>query len=328
VLLLLLGALGRPVSAQEAPDVSAGPMGSSSSNQKPAPIERQEPQAAPSPREALPPEASFDKAIFQPLIPKEQLAFLNSFAGAPANALYREKQFHKLLHNNVPGWMYHYGRDMPLPEALDTVMGGSSVPVEIREGRYVTIAGDMGPYLRGRGFVWIDMQDGIMLGGFYFHPTNGEPTPTLTIFSRQIREDAIALSELPPAFAADMRRWSSEAGVPSLTTRYFIGDLNARILLAHDEDFCMYLEGTNGPPDENCEQTNADAADTDMNTAYYLAQVHYATNATARMLVGDEETEWIAVRNSQCGAVIDPLGCRIRLTREHTRGIAMPRPKR
>jgi hypothetical protein len=298
-----------------------------SATQKPAPIERQDPQGAPPPHEALPPEATYDKAIFQPLIPKDQLAFLNQFAGAPANVLFRDRQFHRLLHNTVPGWMYHYGRDMPLPDALDAVMEGSSAPVEIRESRYVTVAGDVGPYLRGRGFIWIDIQDGIVLGGFYFHPTNGEPTPTLTIFSRQIREDSLALSQLPPAFAADMRRWSAQAGVLSLTTRYFIGDLNARILLAHDEDFCAYLDGANGPPDDDCEQMNADAADIDMNTAYYLEQVHYATNATARMIVGDEETEWIEIRNRRCGSVVDPVGCRIRLTREHTRGILEPHPK-
>lgn len=44
-----------------------------------------------------------------------------------------------------------------------------------------------GPCLRGRGFLWFDLDEGIVLGGFYFTPTNGEPTPTLTVFSRQLK---------------------------------------------------------------------------------------------------------------------------------------------
>src|ERR1700683_1910314 len=85
---------------------------------------------------------------------------------------------------------------MPLADAVDKMIKGSPLPVRIRDGRYVIVAGRMGPYLGGRGFVWIDMQDGIALGGFYFHPTNGEPTPTLNIFSRQVKEDALAMSQL------------------------------------------------------------------------------------------------------------------------------------
>jgi hypothetical protein len=323
-LLLLIAAT--QALAQEAPDTGSGPLPGSASP-KAAPVERQEPAKAET-HETLAPEGTFDKAMFQRLIPADQLTFLTQYAGAPSNEVYRDKQFRRLLHGVVPGWMFHYGRDMPIQDALDKVMEGSAIPVEVRDGRYVTVSGDMGPYLRGRGFLWVDMKDGIMLGGFYFRPTNGEPTPTLTIFSKQVREDALAMSELPPEFGEDLRRWSFAEGVQPLTTRYFIGDLNARILLEHDEDFCSYLGGAHGPPDDDCEQTNADAADLDMNTAYYLEQVHHATNATAWMIVGDEETAWITVRNRRCGGMVDPLGCRIRLTREHTRGIVLPTRKR
>ncbi len=51
------------------------------------------------------------------------------------------------------------------------------------------------------------MQEGIGLGGFYFHPTNGEPTPSVNVFSRQVvKEDYLKLSQLPPVFA---EAWSS-----------------------------------------------------------------------------------------------------------------------
>jgi hypothetical protein len=32
---------------------------------------------------------------------------------------------------------------------------------------YLVVSGRSGPYLAGRGFVWIDLQDGLALGGFY-----------------------------------------------------------------------------------------------------------------------------------------------------------------
>ncbi len=312
--------------AQEAPGVSDGPMIASphaktppppADNTQPAPVERKPPEPA---FETIP----FDKALFQPLLPSADLAFLKQWDGAPSGDLYRDKQFRHLLKAIVPGWMFHYGRDMPLPDAMDAAMQGSTVPAQIRAGRYVLISGAMGQYLAGRAFLWIDMEDGIGAGGFYFHPTNGEPTPTLTVFSRQVREDALELSQLPPDFAEDMRRWQMATRVPLLSTRYFIGDERRRILLEHDEDFCSYLSGVHGPPTDDCEQLNADAADSDMNTAYYLEQVHYATNATAWMIVGSDQTAFIELRDSRCRRGPDPIACRIRMTREQVH-VIVPR---
>lgn len=72
----------------------------------------------------------------------------------------------------------------------------------------------------------------------------------------------------------------------------------------------------------------ADAADVDMNTAYYLEQVHYATNATAWMIVGSDERDFIRLRDNRCGSVVDPLGCRTRITREQVhRMTPPPRPR-
>jgi len=61
----------------------------------------------------------------------------------------------------------------------------------------------------------------------------------------------------------------------------------------------------------------ADAADLDATAAYYLDQIHYATNGTAWM-IGQDQVEWIQMRNSTCGAGPDPLACRIRISRERT----------
>src|SRR5580658_1992468 len=154
------------------------------------------------------PASKYDKALFQNPIPGDQLTFFNQFAGTASSDVLRDKQFRKLVRSAIPDCMFHYGRDMPLIDALEMVIKGSSIPVRIRDGRYLTVSGHSGPYLGGRGFIWIDLQDGIVLGGFYFHPTNGEPTPAVNVFSRQVKEDSsvksLNITQLPKPFLGDL----------------------------------------------------------------------------------------------------------------------------
>jgi hypothetical protein len=261
--------------------------------------------------EVTPAGANYDQAIFQKPVSVDQLSFLNRFAGGSANDLARDKRFRKLIRNVLPDCMFHYGRDMPLIDAIEIVLNGSTEPVLLRDGRYLLVSGHSGPYLLGRGFIWFDLKDGIALGGFYFHPTNGEPTPAVNIFSRQVKEEYLTLGQLPPAFAEDLRQWSDDSRVPPVTTRYFINGENRKILLEHDEDYC-----NNGAGDQsNCQQMNANAADIDMNAAYYLEQTNHATNATAWMITGEDQIAWLRVRDNTCRIGFDPLRCQIRITR-------------
>jgi uncharacterized protein YecT (DUF1311 family) len=263
--------------------------------------------------------SNYDKAIFQKPMVSDQIAFLSQFTGVAAKDVIRDKQFRKLMKSFVPDCMFHYGSDMPLMDALDLVFKGSALQVQIRDGRYMTMSGLNGPYLAGRGVLWIDMQEGIGLGGFYFHPTNGEPTPSVNVFSRQVlKEDYLKLSQLPPAFAEDLVQWSEESRVPPLTTRYFITGSNKKIMLEHDEDFCAPLSGSSAPADSGCVVMDADAADLDMNAAYYMDQTHHATNATAWMITGQDQVDWLQLRVNTCGHGPDPMGCRIRMTHERT----------
>ncbi len=216
----------------------------------------------------------------------------------------------------IPDCTFHYGWDMSFLDAMDTVLKASPLPVLIRNDRYVLVAGQSGPWLGGRGFLWFDMQTGTGIGGLSFHPTNGEPTPTLTVFSRQVRKEPLGLSDLPPEFATALHDWSAQAHVPQIVTRYFIGGANKRILLEHDEDFCM-------PQQPACDQMNADAADVDLDAAYYLEQVHYATNATAWMIVPKDHIVWVRLRDDTCRTGPEPLRCRIRMTRERIRTIGI-----
>ena len=275
------------------------------------------------------PVASGVPDVFGARIPADQVTFLNEMLGAPSGQVIRDKQFKKLMKQFVPTGEFHYGRDMGLDDALHMVMDSSRVPAQIRDGRYFTIAGSVGPYLGGRAMLWIDMKEGSGIGVFYFHPTNGEPTPSVAVFSRQVKEKALGMTDLPDAFADDLSTWAKGSFIPPLTTRYFITGSNMRVLLEHDEDYCSGSNLNAVPQGEACEQMDADAADLDEVAAYYLDQVHYRMNATAWM-IGPDQVAWIGVRDRTCGGVVDPLGCRIRVTREHTHvltGRPAPRPR-
>jgi uncharacterized protein YecT (DUF1311 family) len=261
------------------------------------------------------PEPPPPPVAFENRIPSDQLAFLSGYAGQPAKAVLKDKQFRTLLKETIPHTEYHYGRDMPLSEALDMVLDGSKTPVDVRDNRYVLVSGSNGPYLRGRGFVWFDLREGILLGGFYFQPTNGEPTPTFTVFSRQLKVNALSTSQLPDAFIGDFIQWATRERISPVTARYFIPDNGKKYVLLHDEDYCWHAENEPAPPQDRCQQMNADSADMDMNAAYFMQETHNQANATAWML-GPDQVAWIGMRDQTCGA---GLSCRIRITRQRTR---------
>jgi uncharacterized protein YecT (DUF1311 family) len=253
-------------------------------------------------------------SVFEKPMASAQLAFLNGFSGRMSNDVMKDGQFKKLVHSVVPDAPYHYHRDLPLPEILETVLSHAPMEVEIRDGRYAMVPSRTDPAGGGLGFMWTDMQDGIALGGFSFHPTNGEPTPTLTIFSKQVKEETLAMSQLPLAFTQDMYEWAAATGIPPVLTRYFINASGMKIVLERDEDYCAHPDGAAAPPEDVCEQENADAADVDMEAAYFMERTGYASNATAYMAVGTEQVEWIKLRDETCKVGPDRLKCRIRMT--------------
>ena len=269
----------------------------------------------------------YDKALFAPTMSADQIALIRTMSSKTANDAMKDKQFRKLLKVVVPNCEYHYGRDMPLMDALDMVLKGSKEPVSIVGDRYVMISGAEGPYLKGRGFLWFDLQDGIALGGFFFQPTNGEPTPALSVFSKQVTDLMVRTEQLPEAFMSDVTQWSQAYHVPPVTTRYFLTGSNKRILLEHDEDYCQKANNVAPGTDDPCQQEMAYAADLDEVAAYYLVQINYATNGTAWM-IGPDQTLWLRTRDNLCG--VNAFGCRVRVTREHTHailhGTGTPRP--
>lgn len=281
--------------------------------------------AAP-PAAAQPPQAQPDlpSVRFQNLIPAGQLAFLKGYAGRSTKELMKYKPFKALLKQTIPRTEYHYGRDMPLGSAVDMVMSGSRLAVNVSDGRFLMIAGDQGPYLHGRGFLWFDLDEGIGLGGFYFSPTNGEPSPTLTIYSRQLSQTSLALGQFPEAFVADVAQWSRISSVPEISPRYFIPENGKKYVLEHDQDYCSHPDGSPAPQPDQCMQANLAAADADMEAGYFMQQTHNAANATAWML-NPQQTAWLAMRERACAGP-DGLACRVRLTRQRVRVILGPAP--
>lgn len=273
-------------------------------------LSAQQPASAPAPPAEAPSQAAFGNPL-----PTAQLAFLNSYAGQPVKVLRKDKQFRALMKLAIPRTEYHYGWDMALSDAINTVLDGSTAPVSIVDGRYAFIPGGNGPYLHGRGFMWFDMAQGEALGAFYFKPTNGEPTPTLTVFSRQLTEDSLGMSELPPAFGEALNEWAMAQHIPVVSPTYFIPENGKKYVLIHDRDYCDTASGASGAGPGVCEQLNGNAADDDVNAAYFMKETHNAANATAWML-GPDQIAWVTLRDSRCGA---GLPCRIAMTRERTR---------
>jgi uncharacterized protein YecT (DUF1311 family) len=89
-------------------------------------------------------------------------------------------------------------------------------------------------------------------------------------------------------------------------------------------DYCAYPAGTAPVSPDRCEDLNAEAADADVNAAYFMAETHNAANATAWML-GQDQLAWIAIRDQSCGVGPVGLPCRIRLARRRTRVLIGPR---
>lgn len=256
-------------------------------------------------------------AVFRDLIPTGELGFLAGYDGKMPKEIERDKRFRRLEKLITPNTSYFYHRDKDLWEARDEVLDEEPLPISVRDGRYVMVASAGGPNqnMHGRGFIWIDMQTGIGLGGIYFKPSNGEPTPTLTIFSKQLTDTYLGISQLPPEFLVDLNQWALIAKVHATSPRYFIPANKKKYALIHDGDFCAHAAGVPAPPEDECEEMNAEAADADLEAAYFMQQTGHLSDATAFLLEPDY-TAWIAFRERTCGA---GLVCRIVYTRRRTR---------
>ena len=256
-------------------------------------------------------------AVFQNPIPAAQLAFLSDYSGKTARSILKDKRFRNLTKRAIPDSECRYGHDVMLCTMVVTLLDNDPMPIRIRDGRYAMVASRGGPMVNGYGFLWFDLEDGIAIGGVYSHPTNGESAPELAIFSRQLRDSSLSIGQFPPAFQRDLSQWILATGLYLVSTRYFIPENGKRYALLHDEDYCAYRRDIPPPPRAQCEELNAEAAEVDVNAAYFLAQTHNAANAPAWTLGPDQEA-WMGKREQSCGLGPAGLLCRLRLTRQRT----------
>jgi hypothetical protein len=263
-----------------------------------------------------PPEGPPAPATFKDPIPADQLSFLSGYAGKAPKEIMKDKRFRQLEKEITPSTRYFYHYDRGLTDTRDEVLDNQPLPITVRDGRFVMVgsAGGANQNMYGRGFLWFDMQAGIGIGGIYFHPTNGEPTPTLAIYSKQMTDTSLSMGQLPQDFVDDLDDWAGVARMHPITPRYFIPSNGKKYVLVHDEDYCFHPD--NAPPPSGCEQMNADAADADMNAAYFMQETHNAADANAWML-DPQQMEWLAVRDRTCAGA-NGLACRIEITRRRT----------
>jgi hypothetical protein len=256
----------------------------SQNNSQTVPIEKQAATAPAKPTEA---HLSFTGAI-----DNNQFAFLNDYAGRAVDDADGKRKVKSLVGMVAPYTPYHFGADFPLPWVLNSLLLNDPQPIEIRDGRYTTMSGIRNAIHNRRGFLWIDTHKGIALGAIFFEPGNGEPSPTLTIFSRQLDRRSVRMSQLPRAFTEDLNRWAASAGVPPITTRYFIGASGEKTVLVHDENFCVRSAEIFAPsPQGVCEEMNAQAALIDMTATRFMEQTHNASNATMKTVAATGQVE-------------------------------------
>lgn len=259
---------------------------------------------------------------FQDRIPPEQLKFLKDYPGHPEMKLFKDKQFNALVKLVIPRTGFNYGDDFSLADTVDIMLHAGPAVVSVLKNRYVMVATSEGPYRQGRAFLWVDAEQGIALGGIFFDPTNGEPAPTLTIFSNQLRVSELKMSQLPAPFQDDLHLWSTQLNLPAITTRYFIPKSGRKYLLEHDEDLCNGVRRV-VITDEACKKRKLDAAEIDVEAAAFMYRAHNAADATAWNLnsLDVEQGAWEQQRQKLCGMAYENLECWLRVTRQRTQAI-------
>jgi beta-lactamase regulating signal transducer with metallopeptidase domain len=257
----------------------------------------------------------------------KQLAWLSRYAGRPTFEVTSDSRFHSLVQAATPNAIFHLGYDMPLSQAIESMLNGPSFAAELRDGppngpngRYLMISAQRSERGIGQSFYWFDLQQGLTFGGIFFSPTNGEPTPTLTIFSNQIGDRITEASQLPAAFLQDLEIWRASRNVPPAAVRYFINASGWKSVLMHDA--CNPANGSPAGDPSECQAMNEAAGESDMQASLYLLRIHYAEGSPARVQLEAAQSQWEASELGGCEGKPDRLGCRARLTSARARELS------
>jgi uncharacterized protein YecT (DUF1311 family) len=252
------------------------------------------------------------------------LAWLEPFLNQTTHDVWMHSRFKEIVSAAAPNAIYHFHVDLPLGAAFSAVLSGPGAPVQVRDDRYMLLSAcAAAPCVTGRALAWIDLEVGLVFGAIEFNPTNGEPTPTLTIFSAQVGDRVARRFELPPAFLQDLELWSRATRLRGTTVRYFINKDGWKSLVAHDEDACQGADRSSLAL-TMCAATNADAADQDMRAAYLLLANQFDEKSSMRDALKADQDKWLQDRGALCpGAATDAatVACRLKVTRERTQAL-------
>jgi uncharacterized protein YecT (DUF1311 family) len=256
-------------------------------------------------------------------VPADRFAWLAKLKGASSSRdAVLSDEFPRLLAAIVPGANYHFHVDMPLVNAFTTIIRGAAQPIGVRDGRYMTLAACVSPNCVGaRAMLWIDIDGGLSIGAIDFNPSNGEPTPTETLFSTQILDPVTDAPQLPATFLTDLAVWSHASRTRAPVARYFINGRGLKTVVPHNEDSCA-SERAMLPP-SLCAAMNAETADQDMQAAFYLLVNSYANGTPSRTAAEADQGKWLRDRQAACGAGAntEALACRRTYARDRVRAL-------
>jgi uncharacterized protein YecT (DUF1311 family) len=249
-----------------------------------------------------------------------RVAWLKELIGESTHAAALAGHFDDLINDVAPDAVYHLGVDMPFSAALRIVLHGAGEPITARANRYVSLSAcDSPACTRARVLLWSDLDTGLEIGAIDFAPSNGEPTPTLTIFSRQVMDAVTRRVQLPAGFIEDLATWSrgSRRRGGSTPARYFVNHAGLKTVVMHDEDNCHGADQS-ALAATLCASMNLDAADQDVAAAYYVLLNTFPDGTPMRAALKTDEDKWVADRRTTCGAGSDgpAIACRIKAARE------------
>lgn len=253
----------------------------------------------------------------------DRFAWLSKLkAGDSSRDAVLSAEFRDLVASVTPGVAYHFHIDMPLASAFSAVIRGPAEPIALRDGRYMTISACQVATCSGaRALLWVDTNALLAVGALEFSPSNGEPTPTQTLFSSQILDVITELSQLPDAFVADLHLWSRASRFRAPMARYFINGGGFETAVPHDEDNCVGGDRSSLPL-SLCAAMNVEAADQDVQAAFYLLVKGYA-NGPARTQLQADQDKWRHDRQTACGmgVTLDALACQLKYTRDRVHAL-------
>lgn len=245
--------------------------------------------------------------------------WLKDYANQTTFEVISDKKFGNMILAATPPAVFHFGADMMLSDAVTLILHGPAFPVQLRDGRYLMISAERSARGGGESFYWFDLQRGMTFGGVFFRPSNGEPTPSLTVFSGQVADRITSDTQLPRDFLRDLETWRTARNVPAVVVRYFVNGLAWKAPLLHESDACAAAGA--GTASAECQAVDEQAAELDMQAALYLLRSRYAEGTPAATQLDAAQAQWQTSLETACAGKADAPACRAQMARQRAQDL-------